>query len=129
MADSASTGTFPIFNLVEFSTPGTDDDILRMTDVLRKQVTWEEVEFVAAVIAAKHFNPKEILDWCVGSAVYYAAGTIEITNVVLQRRPQISGRASVRRKIQMLDLLANNPPSHRVDVEADGCAPGSVRLN
>jgi len=99
-----------------------------MANVLRKQVAREEIERVAAVIAPEHLNPKEVFYWRVRPAIDHAACAIQMANFLLQRRAQIGGGPPVRHQIEMFDLLAHDPPRHRVNVEADGCASGSVGL-
>ena len=55
-------GIFPIISFREFAAMETDKNIFRVPSVFRKEKSWEEIEFFAAVMAIFNFYPKEILD-------------------------------------------------------------------
>ena len=99
-----------------------------MAPVLRDQVARKQVERLPARFAVLHLHPEEGLDRYVRVTVVRAGGTVVAIDVGSQRRDERTGGPLVGGDVDRLDLLADDPGGHRVDVEAFHVAADAVRL-
>jgi hypothetical protein len=128
VAVSALAGSTEVGNLVELTAVGTDQNVLRVSRVIGNEVAGEEIDVLAASCTVEHLDPQEILHRHVGIAVERASGAIAGADVALQRRQQRVGCLAVDAKIKVLDLFADDPRRHRVDIESEHVAADAVSL-
>ena len=116
----------PVGHLVQYPTPGAEQHVLRVPPVLGDQVAWKEVDVPTAAHAPENLHPQEVLDVRRGGAAQRAGGAIQGSDIRLERLNQSRGCSPIGHKVEVLDLLPDDPPRHRVDVPTSDVAPEPV---
>lgn len=82
-----------------------------------EQIPREQIDRLAAGRAVDRLHPQERLHGNLCVAVSRAGRAIVLPDLVVELLDERSCGAVIRRYVEMLDLLANDPGRHRVDVE------------
>ena len=125
---AASAGVDGAVNLVEIAARWADQHVRCVSRVLRQHVAGEEVELLAAVPANPSFHPQEVFDVGVLSAGDGTPGLVEVPDLPRELVDQTRGFSRVGIEVDTVNLLADDPGSHRVDVRPDHVAANPVRL-
>ena len=97
-----------------------------MASILRKQVPRKQVHRRAAGVAVQYFHPEKGLNGHVLVTVDRAVGPVVEVDLVAKRGNDAIGSLLVVRDFEVLDLFADNPGGHRIDVEAIYVAADAV---
>ena len=127
-AASAPARSVDRIHLGQLATGMADEDIPRMPAILSEEIAGEQVDILSAAIAAQDLDPEEILHRHRIRAVNNATRGVEVSNLLLERRPQAGCRGAVGIEINVVELLADDPPRHRIDVETEDLAAQPVGL-
>jgi hypothetical protein len=106
-----------------------DKDVSRVATVGGKEIAGEEVEVQTALGAGVDLDPQEILDVSLRALALRASRVIERSNLLREAPYQGLSGLPVRHEVQVLDLLADDPIGHRVDVVAYGIASQAIRFD
>ena len=128
-AGHAAPGPFAVLDLVEVAARGADQDILRVAPVLGEQVARKQIDGVPTGFAVEHLDPQKGLHGDVRVAVARAGGPVVPIDLGAERVDERPGGPLVDRQVDMLDLLADDPRRHRVDVEPIHVASDAIRLD
>ena len=112
------SGTLWIVNFVEIATCRTDQNIPGVTPILGEKVAGKEVERPAAAFAVENLDPQKGLNRHVSVAIMRAGCSVESVDLVPERGNESVGGPCVCSQIKGLDLLADNPGRHWVDIYA-----------
>ena len=128
-AGRAFPGVVAVRGLVEIAAGRADEHVGRVAPVGRQQVSGEQIDRLAAPRAVERLDPQERLHRHLGVAVARAEGAVIASDLAAQRVDQAPGGPSVRGQIEMVDLLADDPGGHRIEVESLHVAAESIRLD
>lgn len=116
-------------NFVEVSTGMTDQHVRRVPRVVREEVTRKQVNRHLASGAVDHLNPEEILDRDVVITVMRAVRAIGSADLAVEGSEELVGRRAVGHEVQVLDLFADDPGRHGIDVESQDITADAVGLD
>lgn len=105
---------------------GADKNIVGVAAVFCQEVTGEEVEPGAAMVAVPLLNPEEVFCMGVGGAALQAGRPVEVAYTVFKLTCNVGCGYSVGIEIEMFDFSANNPVGHGIDVETDDVTSKSI---
>ncbi len=70
------SGLFRIVNLVEVTAFGTNENVFRVSNILRQQISREKIEINATTIAVLDFYPEKAFHGCILIAVEHTCRPI-----------------------------------------------------
>ena len=73
-----------------------------------------------------NLDPEKVLHLSVWVAVYNTSRLVELPDFLGECVADLVGRFAICDEIDMLDLLLNDPPSHRVDIETEHIASQAI---
>ena len=100
-----------------------------MASILRQQVAGKQIDGRPAGFAIEHLDPQKRLHRHVRVPVARAGGPVVATDLGAQGVDERIGGLLVGREVDRLDLLADDPGRHRIDVEAIHVASDAIRLD
>ena len=83
---------FAIIDLVEVSTPGTDEHVFCMSPVLCKKVAGKQIHLPATILTVEHFDPEKRLDGNVIVTIRWAICPIIPADFLPQRSDKVLRR-------------------------------------
>ena len=116
-------------DFVEIAACRTDEDAPRVSPIRRKQIPWKQIDRLFAGRTVDRLYPEERLYGYLCVAVARAGRTIVLPDLVVQRLDEGSCGPFIPRQVEMLDLLANDPGRHRIDVKSLHVATETVRFD
>ena len=125
----AGAGVMPIVHFGQRATCRADDDVFRVPAVLGQEIAGKEIEVLPATPAALDLHPDEVLHLSVRPAARRAPRSIQVAHLFLQVRRHRFGCPSIGHKVEVRDLLADDPAGHGVEVEADDVEAQPVCLD
>ena len=116
MAYRAIVRILQIVDIIQITARVADDHVSRITNRFRQHVTKEEVNVALTGAASDNFDPEEILHRRHTVSVHDTASHVEITDARAQIRPELRCGLPIRRQVDVIELLADDPPCHWIDV-------------
>lgn len=108
-----------IRNFVQVAAGVADKNIGRVPRVLGEHIAGEQIEALGAGRAGAGLDPEEILDVGIGTSGHWATSLVEATDFTRQVRDELLGGLLIGGKIEGLDLFADNPCGHWINICAD----------
>ena len=100
-----------------------------MASVLGEQIAWKQIDGRTAGYAVQHLHPQKRLHGHVRVPVARTQGPVVAADLGTQRGDQPIGSTLVGFNVDRLELLADDPGGHRIDVESFDIASDAVRLD
>ena len=118
-----------VLYLVEVTASRAYQNVFGVSRVLGEKVARKQVERRSAGRAIEHLDPEEGFHGYIGVAVQGAGCPVIRIDIRAQVVDEGVGGSSVGRYVEVLDLLADDPGRHRVDIEALHVASDPVCLD
>ena len=128
-AGGAGAGAFPVLDLVEVAAAGAHQYVPGMPAILGEQVARKQVERRAARFAVEDLDPEEGFDGYVLVPVQRTASPIVAVDLGAKCDDEAVGGSPELRNVEVIDLFADDPGGHGIDVEAIDVAAHAVGLD
>jgi hypothetical protein len=102
--------------------------MLWVPHVARKPVSRKQVKLLMASVARLRFDPEITFDGALLRSINDGGRSVETTNRIVQGTPQFISSLPICRYVQCFDFFTNDPPSHRINVEAEHGGTDAVGL-
>ena len=99
-----------------------------MAGVAGDEIPGEQIDFGAAMLTVDRLDPEEVLHWHVRIAVERAVRDVRVSDLDRELVDESVGGVSVRGRVEVLDLFADHPRRHGIDVYAQHVAADPVRF-
>lgn len=115
-------------HLRESATAGAQHDLLRVAGVAGDEIPGEEIDLGAAMLAVGCLDPEKVLHGHVGIAIERTVRDVRVADLGRKLLDESVGGASVGVGVEVLDLFADHPRRHRIDVDAQHVTTDPVRF-
>lgn len=127
-AGSATSRTISVGHFREFAAVGAQHHVLGVSCVAGDQIAGEQIDVGSTILAVDRLDPQEVLHWNVGIAVERAVGDVRVADLDRELLDESVSGASIGDDVQVVDLFADHPRRHRIDVEAQHVTADPVRF-
>ena len=116
-APAASPRCVFVLHLIKIAAFRTDKDIFRMTRICGHQISGKQINLSTAMNARRNLHPKKIFNMGVSCAAQGAFCSVKMADLGFKIKTQVPCGIGVTGKVQVFNLLFNNPKGHWIDVK------------